>query len=111
MATKKTTAPLFRGATKPAMIMGVPFKAFGILILPIFVGIGLSLFIGQWGYLLFFVPVISIPLVREITKQDDQYLSLIILDLLEKVQVLFNNKTGDTYVLPPRTIRKKELID
>lgn len=112
MATKKTTAPLFRGATKPAMIMGVPLTAFGYLFLPFFLGVGASIVVGRIGYLLFLIPIIGIPILREITKQDDQYLRLLTLTLNDKMS-LFNNKANKDgyYVIPAKSIRNKGLIE
>ncbi|MBS9783431.1 MAG: VirB3 family type IV secretion system protein [Pasteurella sp.] len=109
MAVQKTEAPLFRGATKPPMIAGVPLLALGYMMLPVFIGVGLSIFIGQWGYLLFFVPVILFPIAREMTKKDDQYLKLMSLELSEKIEIS-SNKVNSNYVIPPKTIRRKDLI-
>lgn len=106
---RKSEAPLFRGATKSAMVLGVPLIALGYMIFPVFIGIGLSIFVGQWGYLLFFVPVVLFPIAREMTKKDDQYLHMFSLELSEKM-TLGNNKVNDVYVIPPNTIREKGLI-
>ena len=105
MATRKTQAPLFRGATKPTLFMGIPLTAFLMVSLPVFIGgMFLSFFIGYYGYLLWLFPIIALPIMRELTKRDDQYLRMLGLNYREKI-LMTNNRFQDLFFIPPKKSR------
>ena len=104
----KEYATIFRGATRPPMFLGVPLTAFIMAVLPAAVGaMFLSLFIGDWAYLLFLIPVIAYFPMREMTKRDDQYLRAFGLNLREKVW-LSQNRVGNVFFVPPKPLRFKD---
>lgn len=100
---------LFRGATKPTLILGVPLTAVVAVTMPIFLlGMVISWIIGLAGYLTWLIPVVFLPIFRELTKRDDQYLRMLGLELQEKIQLYKNKKSENIYVVPPRKIRLLE---
>lgn len=73
--------PLFKGCTRPAMIMGVPMvPLLAVSVMCFLPGMWILIFIGQVGLILIFgVLPINIWLLREITKKDDHRLNQLIL--------------------------------
>lgn len=109
-ARKKIVTTLPRGATKPPMFLGIPYMAFIAAILPpVLLSISLSsdMLLGRYAYLLLLIPVITLPIMRELTKRDDQYLRMMWIHLKEKFQIKAN-KQNSIFVVPPRAIRHKE---
>ncbi|SUO96188.1 VirB3 family type IV secretion system protein [Suttonella ornithocola] len=104
-------APLFRGATKPVMFIGVPINALVLAVLPC-----LILMILVWGQLglkalvFLFPAALAIPIMRQITKQDDQYLNMWFLQLRE-FNWLRKNKLNSISVIPPRAFRHSKFIN
>lgn len=105
-------APLFRGATKPAMLFGVPtraliaFEAPLILLIPVIAANS-----SIWWAVLLLIPALLILLVlRDMSKRDEQYLLIWLLEVKEKRQWLNwlffrRNRLRSSYVIPPRPFR------
>lgn len=76
---KKLTAidPLFKGCTRPAMLVGVPMIPMIVVCIGIFLpGMWLLLFVGRIGLVLIFgVLPIVVWWMREVTKKDDYRLA------------------------------------
>lgn len=81
--SKKLTAidPLFKGCTRPAMVMGVPMVPLLVVSVTCFLpGMWILIFVGLIGLVLILgVLPICIWLLREITKKDDHRLNQLIL--------------------------------
>ena len=80
---KRLTAidPLFKGCTRPAMLVGVPMVPMIVVCIGLFVpGMWLLLFAGRIGLVLIFgVLPICIWWMREVTKKDDYRLEQLIM--------------------------------
>lgn len=102
----KLTAPLFRGATRPPMLFGVPTEALLKVISPV-----ILLAIVLWPLFKFWVTLLAIPVIvgtivmRDLTKRDDQYLSMLFIQLQQSV-LLARNSIAGVKVIPPRPIKK-----
>lgn len=90
---------LFRGCTRPAMFMGVPYMAF-------FVGAGGCLMFAMWFGLqyLFLVPVV-IFIMRQMARRDEMIFNLLALRWLFKFKVRNVNQHENMWVLTPNSYR------
>jgi hypothetical protein len=104
----KATAPLFRGATRPTLLLGVPLVAFVVVTVPVVsASMFLSLFFDRLAYILLLIPIPALIVMRELTKRDDQYLRMAGFQRREQLWLL-PNKVRDVYYLPPKPIRHKD---
>lgn len=103
------TAPLFRGATRPPMMFGVPTEVLLKVMSPvILLAIVLWPLIKFWALLLAVPVVVGTIIMRDLTKRDDQYLAMQFIQLKQSSQ-LINNRIQDIRVLPPRSIKKESI--
>ena len=108
--TKPLSMPLFKGATRPAMVFGVPTEVFIKVLSPFFLLFIIFYPLGMQVFLLF-IPLIALHLMmRDLTKRDNQYMQMYFLHLQE-LYTLHNNRTRGVRILPPRPISKSSLID
>lgn len=95
--------PIFRGATKPAMFMGAPLVPLCAVIIPMFSVIffvnTLTVVIAVVG-----VCVFAWAIMRDITKRDDQYLNMLLLELKER-GMFRKNRHKTVFYIPPRKLR------
>lgn len=105
-------APLFRGATKSAMIFGVPLIPLVAFATPV---IGLT---GFFWRLIGYPSLLGIPLLllgffimREMSKRDDQYLSMWLIELQERGMLSQNRSKNRIVLIPPTPLRGKRFID
>ncbi len=104
-------APLFRGATKPVMFIGIPINALVLTVLPC-----LLLMIIAWEKFGLYAiacltpAIFAIPVMRQMTKQDDQYLTMWLLELKERGSWTSKNLLGDVAVIPPKPLRHRRHI-
>lgn len=104
--TEKLTAPLFRGATRPPMMFGVPTEVLLKVMSPvILLAIVLWPLIKFWALLLAVPVVVGTIIMRDLTKRDDQYLAMQFIQLRQAVQ-LIPNTVDNVKVLPPRPIKR-----
>ncbi len=92
---------LFRGCTRPAMFMGVPY-------LPFMIGAGscllLSMYLNMF-YLLLLPPVILV--MRQMARRDEMIFRLIGLRLMFKFKVRNLKHHSDMWVFSPNSYRGK----
>ena len=91
---------LFRGCTRPAMILGVPY-------VPFLVGAGLPLLLAMYFslYLLLLIPV-SIFVMRFMTRKDEMIFRLIGLNLAFRFFPKNQQKNGGAWVFGPSKYSK-----
>lgn len=93
---------LFRGCTRPAMFMGVPY-------IPFFMGAGTVILLAMYsGNLLFlvFVPVV-IYVMRHMARRDEMIFRLIGLNLQFKIRVRNLKHHSGMWVFTPNAYRRK----
>ena len=101
----KATAPLFRGATRPNLLLGVPLMAFVVVTIPVAsASMFLSLFFDRLAYILLLFPIPALIVMRELTKRDDQYLRMAGFQRREQLWLLPNK----VYYLPHKPLRHKD---
>lgn len=99
---------LFRGATKPVMFIGVPLNALVAVVLPCILIMVLSWnFLGLYAIACLVPSVFGIFVMRQVSKIDDQYLLVLLLDLKEKLTWFANNRQDGVICVPPRSLRMK----
>ena len=90
---------LFRGCTRPAMFMGVPY-------IPFFIGAGGGLLLGMYfglQYLLIIPPVIFI--MRQMAKRDEMIFRMLGLNLQFRVRARNLKQHGGMWVFTPNAYR------
>lgn len=108
---ERLEAPLFRGATKPVMFIGVPLNALVVAVLPSILAMMLTWdFFGFLAALFLCPAALAIIVMRQKTKQDDQYLNMWLLDLQEKGW-LQANRLDDVFVVPAKALRHKRFME
>ncbi len=106
----RDVAPLFRGATKPAMFFGVPTEALLKVESPIILGAAALWPILHFYSIFFAIPVvISVMIMRDLTKRDDQFLGMWFIDVRERA-MLARNRLNGIKIIPPRPLPSKEFI-
>lgn len=92
---------LFRGCTRPAMFMGVPY-------IPFFVGAGACLLLAMYFNLLFLLllPVVVF-VMRQIAKQDDMIFRLWGLRLRFMLKARNRAKYQNMWIFSPNHYREK----
>nr|AAW31824.1 VirB3 [Dichelobacter nodosus] len=111
--SEKLTAPLFRGATRPPMMFGVPTEVLVKVIAPfLLLAFMIYPFCKLWTLLLA-IPVVFITMImRDLTKRDDQYLSMLFIELRQS-SLLIRNAIGTgihrVKVIPPRAIKQESV--
>lgn len=110
MATNPISAPLFKGATRPAMVLGVPTEAFVKVLSPFFLLFIILYPFGMRVFLLFIPLVVLHLIMRDLTKRDNQYMQMFFLQVNE-IGMLGNNRVRGVKILPPQPISKSSLLD
>lgn len=106
---EKMTAPLFRGATRPPMLFGVPTEVLLKVMSPIVLMAVAIWPLAHFWTLLLAIPVIVGTLVmRDLTKRDDQYLMMQFMQL-QQMSLLIRNTVSGIKVIPPRPIKKESV--
>ncbi len=73
------TAPIFKGATRPACLMGVP-------IVPFVMSVGATALVALWTWLpLALLVVPEVLVMRAVTKEDDQKFRLLFLHVRHRL--------------------------
>lgn len=110
MSYTPLTAPLFKGATRPSMLFGVPTEVFIKVLSPFFLAMLVLFPILKFAVILVFgLPfIIALLIMRDLTKRDNYYMQMQFLQLGENAQ-LTNNKVRGLKVIPPRPVRKSSL--
>lgn len=107
----KFEAPLFRGATKPVMFFGIPVNALLLVSAPSFLAFFMLYDVLGYFSALLLVPIIAgVPVMRQITKRDDQHLNMLMLEFKERFGWLRCNRLHDLTIVPPHNLRKHELL-
>lgn len=85
--------------------------ALGYLLIPMSMVVLTALHVaGFKGAFLSLLPLCAIiPIMRELTKRDDQYLKIMFLDWREKLK-LRKNKISQLVILPPRPLRDEKFM-
>lgn len=108
------TAPLFRAATKPAMMFGVPTKALIAFEAPLALPIPVIAAFSSvwWAALLLFPALLILLMLRDMSKRDEQYLLMWLLEVKEKWHWLFmrRNRIRQNSVIPPRPLRGRRFM-
>ncbi len=93
---------LFRGCTRPAMFLGVPY-------LPFFIGAGggllLGFYINMWWMLS--IPVI-IMIMRQMARRDEMIFRLLGLNLMFKLRARNVREHGGMWVFSPNAYRDRQ---
>lgn len=94
---------LFRGCTRPPMILGVPY-------LPFVIGTGVPLMMAMYFslYFLLLIPI-SIFVMRTMAKKDEMIFRLIGLNLVFRFLPRNRQQYGGAWVFGPSTYRKKAI--
>lgn len=105
-------APVFRGATKQAMIFGVPLIPLVAFCTPV---LALSMFVYQFiGGIYAMMTLVSMIFIvifmREQTKIDDQRLNFFLANLREKGWLTKNKGDSSIYYIPPTPLKNKNFI-
>ena len=106
-------APLFRGATKPAMLFGIPLAPLILMVTPF-----LLLTVILWTSkglvaLLCLIPAVLLVFVmRDMSKKDEHFLLMFLLDMQERhVWLGFRrNALRRMTIIPPRPLRGTRFI-
>ena len=107
----KLEAPLFRGATKPVMFFGIPINALLLVTAPPLLIFFLFYVVLGYASVILLVPVLAgIPIMRQITKKDDQFLNMWTLEIQERLTWKRRNRTGNLTVIPPCALRHQRFI-
>lgn len=103
---------LFRGATKPVMFVGVPINALVAVVLPCIIGMTVSWsFLGLWAIVCLLPAVLGVLIMRQVTKIDDQYLLMLLLDKKEQITWCMRNRHDGVVVVPPRALRDVRFME
>lgn len=110
MSDGNLQAPLFRGATKPPMLFGAPMMAVISVFIPsTILSIVLSSALGLLAYTIILIPLITVPIMRDMTQKDDQYLRMFGLNIREKLWSAQNKDYNlNITVIPPNKLRLKD---
>ena len=111
---------VFRGATKPTMLFGVPMIALVMAAFPFAIVAMWVLMI--WGFMAFFIslsPFILVYLMMlDQTKQDDQQLKMFGMNIKEKLLIRQNRlpalhyKNAQTiFIVPPKPMRSTKFME
>lgn len=94
---------LFRGCTRPPMILGVPY-------LPFVIGTGVPLMMAMYFslYFLLLIPI-SIFVMRTMAKKDEMIFRLIGLNLVFRFLPRNRQQYGGAWVFGPSRYRKKAI--
>ena len=100
-------APLFRGATRPTMLFGIPMDAFIKLMSPFF--LLFLAFFETFGLLTFVYIVLPALIVlmfaRQLTKRDNHYMNMFFMQINESVVFAKNkDRQNNLKIIPPRSI-------
>ena len=102
---------IFRGATKPVMFLGVPLSAMVYVFIPFALLFLTALNFG--GFLYAFISLLPlcaiIPVMREMTKRDDQYLRMFGIEIRDKLKCS-KNRLDDLIILPAKELRDKRFM-
>ena len=95
-------AVLFRGCTRPAMFMGVPY-------IPFFVGAGGGLLMSMYFNLLWLISIpVVIFLMRQMARRDEMIFNLLALRWRFKFKARNLNHHSGMWVFSPNTYRNKQ---
>lgn len=107
---EKLSAPLFKGATRPAMLFGVPMEVMIKVLSPFFLLAIFTFPLFELASFLFLIPFIfCYAIMRDLTKRDNQYMQMWFMELAEKTALKFNRAENGVRVLPPLPIRYSSL--
>ncbi|MBQ9183749.1 MAG: VirB3 family type IV secretion system protein [Neisseriaceae bacterium] len=111
---------IFRGATKPTMLFGVPMLALGIAALPFaIIGLWSFMIFGFVGLFLSLSPFVVVYLImKDQTKQDDQQLKMFGLNFKETIHTLKNrlpitqtDNKQTIRIIPPKPMRSDKFME
>lgn len=103
MSEEYETHPLFRGATKPRMLFGVPLIELGIITTPcLFISLWAKILSGSvLGFGVGLIPLtIAFFVMRQWTKEDDQKVKMYTLHLREQALIRQCKIDGVTVICP-----------
>lgn len=104
-------APLFRGTTRLPMAFGVPLQALVLGVTPFLVFTLISwYFFGLVGLLFLLPAILVVMIMRDLSKHDNQFLTIWMLNLRERGW-LSNNRHADTYSIPPQEYLGRRFIE
>lgn len=105
-------APIFRGATKPTMFFGIPMMALGAVAFPLcLIGLWGTMIFGFVGMLAAILPLaVAVPIMRDMTKRDDQYLKMYGLNAKEFMATR-QNKIDTVRIVPPKAVRSTKFME
>lgn len=113
----KATAPIFKGATRPPLTMGVPINALSLVLVLTAVMI-ITGFIFQYGLrslIFIIIPIVIIPVLQSITKQDDHliniYMNYFKSEIANKLRAIGEGRAtyytqGKLKTIPPKHLNK-----
>ncbi|MBR2251542.1 MAG: VirB3 family type IV secretion system protein [Neisseriaceae bacterium] len=113
MSEEYETHPLFRGATKPRMLFGVPLIELGIVVMPcVFIGLIAKILTGSiLAYGIGIIPLmIAFFVMRQWTKEDDQKVKMYALDMREQALTRQCKIDGVT-VITPKPVRHTRFME
>lgn len=111
---------IFRGATKPTMLFGVPMLALGIAALPFaIIGLWSFMIFGFTGLFISLSPFVVVFLImKDQTKQDDQQLKMFGLNFKETIHTLKNrlpitqtDNKQTIRIIPPKPMRSDKFME
>lgn len=107
---EETKEPVFKAATRPQMINGVPMVPL-IITWFIFIFIATTLMswtsLKLWGLTVLLIPILLHPLLKELSKSDPQRLFVFAYHIGERLMYLSNQKNGTT-VIPSTKIKGRD---
>ena len=113
MSTEYETYPLFRGATKPKMFFGVPLLELGAVATPcILLSLWAKILSGSLlGFGVGVVPLVAaFFIMRQWTKQDDQYVKMFVQNLRDKTNTRQCKIDGIT-IITPKPVRHRRFVE
>ena len=93
------TSPIFKGATRPPCVFGIPIKPFALVV-------GLGLFITNIFYWFAFVVVMLLIIMRQVAKHADQKFEQIFLWL----RVMLPCRHGGQFLAAPSSYKQRPSI-
>lgn len=94
------------------MFFGVPINALVAVVLPCIVLMTLSWsFFGLWAIVCLLPAVFAVLVMRQITKIDDQYLLMALLDKKERFVWCNKNHHDNIVIIPPRPLRDPRFME
>lgn len=111
---------IFRGATKPTMLFGVPMLALGVAFFPFaLIGMWVLMIFGFGAFFIALSPFIVVYIVmRDETKKDDQQLKMYGMNIKEMLLTRKNRLMAMHYktpqkivIVPPKPMRSDKFME